>query len=121
MCQQYKATLVALPMATPYLVVRLSLMTVLLCRQHSTVCVPNNRLPCAGDLLVKKAREGVRVCMLVWDDKSSLNHGILQPWANHGGGSGMLMTHDEDTRRFFANTGVRCTSCCSCCCCWCYC
>ena len=69
-----------------------------------------NKLPwaCAGDLLVKKAREGVRVCMLVWDDKSSLNHGILQPWANHGGGSGMLMTHDEDTRRFFANTGVRC-------------
>ena len=57
---------------------------------------------------MKKAREGVRVCMLVWDDKSSLNHGILQPWANHGGGSGMLMTHDEDTRRFFANTGVRC-------------
>lgn len=65
---------------------------------------------CAGDLLVKKAREGVRVCMLVWDDKSSFKHGLHLPWTNHGGGSGMLMTHDEDTRRFFANTGVSCSS-----------
>ena len=56
-----------------------------------------------GDLLVKKAREGVRVCMLVWDDKSSLNSSIM-------GGSGMMATHDEDTRKFFANTGVPFTS-----------
>ncbi len=48
---------------------------------------------------MKKAREGVRVCMLVWDDKSSLNSNIM-------GGSGMMATHDEDTRKFFANTGV---------------
>lgn len=54
---------------------------------------------CAGELLVKKAREGVRVCMLVWDDKSSLNSKMM-------GGSGMMATHDEDTRRYFANTGV---------------
>ena len=53
----------------------------------------------AGDLLVKKAREGVRVCMLVWDDKSSVNSKLM-------GGNGMMATHDEDTRRFFANTGV---------------
>ena len=53
-----------------------------------------------------KARQGVRVCMLVWDDKSSIKR-IRMPWTDHGGGSGMLMTHDEDTRRFFANTGVR--------------
>ncbi len=58
------------------------------------------KLTCLGDLLVKKAREGVRVCMLVWDDKSSLNSNIM-------GGSGMMATHDEDTRKFFANTGVR--------------
>lgn len=57
-----------------------------------------------GDLLVKKAREGVRVCMLVWDDKSSLNSNIM-------GGSGMMATHDEDTRKFFANTGVHCKIC----------
>ena len=38
--------------------------------------------------------------MLVWDDKSSLNSSLM-------GGSGMMMTHDEDTRKFFANTGVR--------------
>ena len=56
-------------------------------------------MPYAGDLLVKKARQGVRVCMLVWDDKSSLNSSFM-------GGSGMMATHDEDTRHFFANTGV---------------
>ena len=54
----------------------------------------------AGELLVKKAREGVRICMLVWDDKSSFNSKMM-------GGSGMMATHDEDTRRYFANTGVR--------------
>lgn len=48
---------------------------------------------------MKKSREGVRVCMLVWDDKSSLNSSMM-------GGSGMMATHDEDTRKFFANTGV---------------
>ena len=53
----------------------------------------------AGELLVKKAREGVCVCMLVWDDKSSINTELL-------GGSGMMATHDEDTRRYFRNTGV---------------
>ncbi|KAL3153372.1 hypothetical protein ABBQ38_011712 [Trebouxia sp. C0009 RCD-2024] len=63
-----------------------------------------------GDLLVLKARQGVRVCMLVWDDKSSLKR-IRMPWTDHGGGSGMLMTHDEDTRRFFANAGVHCKIC----------
>ena len=56
----------------------------------------------AGELLVKKAREGVRVCMLVWDDKSSVNNKMM-------GGSGMMATHDEDTRRYFANTGVSTT------------
>ena len=48
---------------------------------------------------MKKAREGVRVCMLVWDDKSSINTELL-------GGNGMMATHDEDTRRYFKNTGV---------------
>lgn len=57
-------------------------------------------LATAGELLVKKAREGVRICMLVWDDKSSFNSKMM-------GGSGMMATHDEDTRRYFANTGVR--------------
>lgn len=49
---------------------------------------------------MKKDREGVRVCMLVWDDKSSINSALL-------GGNGMMATHDEDTRRYFKNTGVR--------------
>ena len=37
--------------------------------------------------------------MLVWDDKSSINTELL-------GGNGMMATHDEDTRRYFKNTGV---------------
>ena len=44
-----------------------------------------------GELLKRKADEGVRVLMLVWNERSSnaLKH------------EGMMGTHDEDTRIFF--------------------
>lgn len=48
---------------------------------------------------MKKAEEGVRVCMLVWDDKTSVHLG-----ASSAGG--LMMTHDEETRTFFKGTGV---------------
>ena len=54
----------------------------------------------AGELLKKKAAQGVRVCIMVWDDKSSVNMPALT------GGSGMMMPHDEDTRRYFRGTQV---------------
>jgi hypothetical protein len=40
-----------------------------------------------GELLKKKAEEGVRVLMLVWDDQTSLNSPLLR--------QGMMATHDE--------------------------
>lgn len=48
-----------------------------------------------GELLKKKASEGVRVLGLVWDEKLSTD---LTP--------GLMGTHDEETGRYFANTGV---------------
>lgn len=42
---------------------------------------------CAGELLKKKAEEGVRVLLLVWDDATSLNSPLLR--------KGLMATHDE--------------------------
>jgi phospholipase D1/2 len=54
--------------------------------------------PSLGELLIKKAKEGVRVCLLIWDDKTSLNNPFLT--------FGMMATHDEDTRRYFNGSKV---------------
>jgi hypothetical protein len=54
-----------------------------------------------GDLLIRKADEGVMVAMLVWDDKSN----------NMGLHAGVMATHDEETYRFFQGTRVRCVKC----------
>ena len=48
-----------------------------------------------GELLKKKASEGVRVLGLIWDEKLSTD---LTP--------GLMGTHDEETAKYFANTGV---------------
>lgn len=54
-----------------------------------------------GELLKKKADEdGVRVCMLVWDDISSVNAPFLKT-------DGLMVVHDEDTKRFFADSKVQ--------------
>ncbi|KAJ3680471.1 hypothetical protein LUZ60_016749 [Juncus effusus] len=52
-----------------------------------------------GDLLKYKSEEGVRVCMLVWDDKTS--HEMLKK-------AGVMNTHDEETRKFFNHSSVIC-------------
>ncbi|KDP32412.1 hypothetical protein JCGZ_13337 [Jatropha curcas] len=52
-----------------------------------------------GELLKKKAEEGVRVLMLVWDDKTSCK--LLKK-------DGVMATHDEDTRSYFHNSKVNC-------------
>ena len=59
----------------------------------------DGKYPSLGELLKQKASEGVRVCLLIWDDKTSLNNPFL-------GQSGLMMTHDEDTRRYFRGTKV---------------
>ncbi|GFZ11840.1 phospholipase D alpha 1 [Actinidia rufa] len=55
-----------------------------------------------GELLKKKASEGVRVLMLVWDDRTSV--GLLKK-------DGLMATHDEETEQFFQDTDVHCVLC----------
>ncbi|MQL91448.1 hypothetical protein Taro_024056 [Colocasia esculenta] len=54
-----------------------------------------------GDLLKYKSQEGVRVCLLVWDDKTSHNKLFLKT-------AGVMQTHDEETRKFFKHSSVIC-------------
>ncbi|XP_078162510.1 phospholipase D delta-like [Carex rostrata] len=54
-----------------------------------------------GELLRYKSEEGVRVCLLVWDDKTSNETLII----NMGG---LMQTHDEETRRYFKHSTVIC-------------
>ncbi|MCO5603712.1 hypothetical protein L7F22_057863 [Adiantum nelumboides] len=55
-----------------------------------------------GDLLKQKAAEGVRVNMLVWDDRTSV--GTFKK-------DGLMATHDEDTEQFFNGSEVNCHLC----------
>nr|GLL35199.1 phospholipase D alpha 1-like [Ipomoea trifida] len=55
-----------------------------------------------GELLKKKASEGVRVCILVWDDRTSV--GQMKK-------DGLMATHDEETDNFFKDTDVHCILC----------
>ncbi|KAB5563819.1 hypothetical protein DKX38_003873 [Salix brachista] len=55
-----------------------------------------------GELLKKKASEGVRVLILVWDDRTSVS--LLKK-------DGLMATHDEETEQYFQNTEVHCVLC----------
>ncbi|CAN6455137.1 unnamed protein product [Victoria cruziana] len=55
-----------------------------------------------GELLKKKADEGVRVLMLVWDDRTSV--GLLKK-------DGLMATHDEETANYFKDSEVHCVLC----------
>ncbi|KAJ4823849.1 Phospholipase D [Turnera subulata] len=55
-----------------------------------------------GELLKRKADEGVRVLMLVWDDRTSVK--LLK-------NDGVMATHDEDTESYFKNSKVHCVLC----------
>lgn len=54
-----------------------------------------------GELLKKKASEGVRVLMLIWDDRTS--GGLFK--------NGFMATHDEDTGDYFRGSEVNCVLC----------
>ncbi|XP_074372997.1 phospholipase D delta-like isoform X2 [Apium graveolens] len=54
-----------------------------------------------GDLLKYKSQEGVRVLLLVWDDKTSHNKFFIRT-------EGVMQTHDEETRKFFKHSSVNC-------------
>ncbi|KAF9590320.1 hypothetical protein IFM89_033738, partial [Coptis chinensis] len=55
-----------------------------------------------GNLLKKKANEGVRVLMLIWDDRTSVSS--LKK-------DGLMATHDQETANYFLNTAVHCVPC----------
>ncbi|GMH04517.1 hypothetical protein Nepgr_006357 [Nepenthes gracilis] len=55
-----------------------------------------------GELLKKKADEGVRVLMLVWDDRTSIKFFKED---------GLMQTHDEETESYFHDTEVHCVLC----------
>ncbi|PUZ40818.1 hypothetical protein GQ55_9G453900 [Panicum hallii var. hallii] len=57
-----------------------------------------------GQLLIRKADEGVTVLMLVWDDRTSMGLGPIKR-------DGLMATHDEDTAGFFRGTKVHCVLC----------
>ncbi|XP_050268437.1 phospholipase D alpha 1-like isoform X1 [Quercus robur] len=59
-------------------------------------------VPTLGELLKKKAEEGVTVLVLVWDDRTSLME--LRK-------DGLMATHDQDTEKYFQGTNVRCFLC----------
>ncbi|PKA54202.1 Phospholipase D delta [Apostasia shenzhenica] len=70
---------------------------------------PPGKLPTAaeltlGELLKYKSEEGVRVCLLVWDDKTSHDTFLVRT-------EGVMQTHDEDTRKFFKHSSVICILC----------
>ncbi|KAK6793060.1 hypothetical protein RDI58_012141 [Solanum bulbocastanum] len=67
---------------------------------------PSKPLPSGGDLtlgelLKYKSEEGVRVLLLVWDDKTSHSKFFIQT-------DGVMQTHDEETRKFFKHSSVNC-------------
>ena len=55
-----------------------------------------------GQLLKNKASEGVRVNILVWDDRTSV--GFIKK-------NGIMGTHDEDTEEYFKGSDVNCVLC----------
>ncbi|KAL3527259.1 hypothetical protein ACH5RR_011915 [Cinchona calisaya] len=67
---------------------------------------PTRPLPRGGDLtlgelLKYKSEEGVRVLLLVWDDKTSHDKFFINT-------SGVMQTHDEETKKFFKRSSVIC-------------
>ncbi|XVF62245.1 hypothetical protein PTKIN_Ptkin08bG0201800 [Pterospermum kingtungense] len=67
---------------------------------------PTRELPRGGDLtlgelLKYKSEEGVRVLLLVWDDKTSHDKFGIST-------AGVMQTHDEETRKFFKHSSVNC-------------
>ncbi|KAK4583821.1 hypothetical protein RGQ29_021801 [Quercus rubra] len=55
-----------------------------------------------GDMLKYKSEEGVRVLLMIWDDKTSHDKfGIIKT-------PGMMLTHDEEVKKFFKHSSVTC-------------
>uniref|UniRef100_A0A0E0KEK6 Phospholipase D n=1 Tax=Oryza punctata TaxID=4537 RepID=A0A0E0KEK6_ORYPU len=57
-----------------------------------------------GELLKRKAEQGVTVLLLVWNDRTSVGLGPIRR-------DGLMATHDEDTARYFERSKVHCVLC----------
>ncbi|KAL5156688.1 Phospholipase D alpha 4 [Glycine soja] len=64
--------------------------------------IPHAREIKLGELLKKKAEEGVAVRVMIWDDETSL------PFIKN---KGVMKTHDEDAFAYFKHTKVICRKC----------
>ncbi|KAL6636546.1 hypothetical protein ACP70R_024118 [Stipagrostis hirtigluma subsp. patula] len=69
--------------------------------REPTKPLPGGTPSTLGELLKGRAHEGVRVVMLIWDDKTSHDKFLLKT-------DGVMHTHDEETRKFFKHSGVHC-------------
>ncbi|MBA0619834.1 hypothetical protein Godav_005633 [Gossypium davidsonii] len=69
--------------------------------RESTKPLPEEGQLSLGELLKYKSQEGVRVILLIWDDKTSHDKLLLKT-------EGVMQTHDEETRKFFKRTNVHC-------------
>ncbi|XP_071682359.1 phospholipase D delta isoform X2 [Lolium perenne] len=69
--------------------------------RESTKPLPNGVPQTVGEVLKSKVQEGVRVIVLLWDDKTSHDKFLLKT-------DGLMHTHDEEARKFFRHSGVHC-------------
>ncbi|KAL8260997.1 hypothetical protein R6Q59_025046 [Mikania micrantha] len=69
--------------------------------RESTKPMPKDVDMTLGELLKCKSQEGVKVLLLVWDDKTSHDKLFFKT-------EGVMQTHDEETRKFFKHTSVQC-------------
>jgi len=72
-----------------------------LVRGEDAVDYPDTNL---GELLLRKASEGVKVRVMTWNDKTN-DRGIVTSFME-----GKMKTHDEDTYDYFRGTDVICTN-----------
>ena len=68
-------------------------------RREQGVKPQEGKYPSLGELLIQRANAGVRVCVLVWDDRTSLGAPLMKT-------QGLMMVHDEDMATFFKDTKV---------------
>ncbi|XP_071728590.1 phospholipase D delta-like [Rutidosis leptorrhynchoides] len=69
--------------------------------REPTKALPSNGELTLGELLKCKSQEGVKVLLLVWDDKTSHDKFFIKT-------EGVMQTHDEETKKFFKHTSVHC-------------
>ena len=69
-------------------------------RREQGIKPQDGKYPSLGEMLIQRANAGVRVCVLVWDDRTSLNAPFMRT-------EGLMLVHDEDMFKFFDNTKVR--------------